>query len=147
MKAHESTFWDTSAFSKLVLKHEADTELASSIYEGSAERHTSRLTWPESHSALARHLRMGLLSGAESLAVRMLYRELRREFIWVNVDNSLLQLASELVFRHPLTAGDAIQIATALRTAESSEITFVTWDRQQASAARGLGLDVLPDID
>lgn len=54
----------------------------------------------------------------------------------------MIELAAELVWRHPLRAYDAIQLASALWLARESRmaLTFVCADRRLAAAAAAAGL-------
>jgi predicted nucleic acid-binding protein len=61
----------------------------------------------------------------------------------IRLSGEILASAQELLFRHPLRAADAVQVACALRTAAvlgASRLTFITADRRQEAAAHIEGL-------
>jgi predicted nucleic acid-binding protein len=117
-----------------------DDEWANSIF-------TSALTWAEVISAFAKRHRMGDISTHlyRALTARFL-REARLRYGRLRVNDALIDLAVELVRRHPLRAYDAVQLATALLLNRSlladelPSLTFVSADDVLCEAARAEGL-------
>ena len=70
---------------------------------------------------------------------------LRTKFLRRPVDDRTLSLASDLAFRRPLRAYDAVQLAACLILSGESRdpLTFVCADRRLLTAARSEGLAVL----
>ena len=70
---------------------------------------------------------------------------LRTKFLRRPVDDRTLNLASDLAFRHPLRAYDAVQLAACLFLSGESRdpLTFVCADSRLLTAAQSEGLTVL----
>jgi predicted nucleic acid-binding protein len=107
---------------------------------------TARLSAVEVASALARRCREGAFSQAErdrALAA------LEEDFSALSVVELSLPVAGEaraLLVRHPLRAGDAIQLASALllRRELGDTVVFAAYDDRLKSAAKAEGLGVFP---
>ncbi len=141
---HPSTYWDTSAFAKLVLRDEEGADVAIATFDESEEVATSALTIPEAYSAVAKAVRMGALQEHEVAKAVDLLQERFDEFDSLGIDLPLLERAAQITLSQNVSAADAIHLASALRISPDNSFTFVTWDRRQAVAARALGFDVQP---
>ena len=139
-----SSYWDTSAFAKLVLIDEAGAERAVALFDESDDVVTSMLTFPEAHSAVGKARRTRQILREELPTAVALLRERWNQFDSVDVDNGIVNRAAEIVLAHDVSAADAIHLATALRVTPNRSIIFITWDRRQAAAAEALGLEVVP---
>jgi predicted nucleic acid-binding protein len=65
-------------------------------------------------------------------------------FTVIEVDQDLVEQASQLAADHQLRSLDALHLAAALLLS-SGELVLATWDRRLHRAARAAGLQVLPD--
>ena len=103
----------------------------------------------EFHSAIGRKRndkKDDLDDGAAKQVAALFDSHLRTKFLRLPVDDWTLNLASDLAFRHPLRAYDAVQLAACLvllRLSARDDLTFVSADRRLLTAARAEGLAVL----
>jgi predicted nucleic acid-binding protein len=107
---------------------------------------TARLSAVEVASALARRCREGAFSSADrDRALAALEGDLETLRV-VELSASVTEEARSLLLRHPLRAGDAIQLASALllRRQLGVRVEFAAFDDRLASAARAEGLDPIP---
>jgi hypothetical protein len=101
-------------------------------------------TYVEARAAFARRRREGVPDVGALDSARRLFEGHWPQLGVVAVDGSLLRVAGDLCDRHPLRAGDAVQLASALRVLrEGVRITFVGCDRRLLDAAVDEGLPVL----
>lgn len=107
----------------------------------------ARITWVEVRSALARRQREGVLSPEHvALTVDNLRYDLDTQYQIVELDRAVMDLAGQLVARHPLRANDAVQLASALHIlpaftrAQSTPLIFVAADDYLLAAAQAEGL-------
>jgi hypothetical protein len=107
---------------------------------------TARLSAIEIASALARQCREGAFPAAErDRALAALEADLSALRV-VELSTSVVDEARVLLVRHPLRAGDAIQLASALllRRELAEPVTFAAYDDRLKAAARAEGLTVVP---
>jgi len=104
---------------------------------------TSALTWAETISAFSkRHRGMGISSKLYTALTDRFLVDGRARYSRLPVDDATINLAVELIRRHPLRAYDAVQLATALRLDQVlqdnrlSSLTFVSADEVLCGAAR-----------
>lgn len=106
----------------------------------------SRLTPTEVASALDRKARQGEISpGLREDLWRLFLADSARRYRIQAVDEETFTLAEGLLFRHPLRAADALQLAGALRVRVAlpelaADLEFWTADERQAAAAEAEGL-------
>ena len=110
---------------------------------------SSQLLRVELRSAFARRYREGSLTLAEYLQAKQWFIEHSQTlYQLVPIHEQVLQTAADLVERHPLRAGDAIHLATAiivnqqLLRLEQKPLTFLSADARLNSAAQTEGLVV-----
>jgi uncharacterized protein len=141
-------FADSSALVKLYAS-EADDDVVRAL--GAVD--VSELCLVEVTSALWRKHRGGTLSREETATlVRRLQADLSgtdaREprFVMVPLASPMLRDAAGLTGVHPIAAGDAIQLASALaaRRADPECRTFACFDRRLRAAAAAEGFAVVP---
>ena len=143
-------FWDSSALVKRYIV-ERGTPWVREI-TGTIARNAlivARITWVEMQSALARRYREGSLT-AEQIAgsTRALRYDWDAQYLVVDLDQPLADLAGQLVRKHSLRAYDAVQMASALRVqpsfadARSAVLTFVAADDRLLAAAEAEGLQI-----
>ncbi|WP_333272377.1 type II toxin-antitoxin system VapC family toxin [Microcoleus sp. D3_18_C2] len=107
----------------------------------------SQITWVEVHSAFARRLRDRSLSAERfDLIVQKVREDFENEYRVIDVDQTLIETATELVMQHPLRAYDAVQLAAALRvqyiltSIPETQLIFVSADNRLLDIARSAGL-------
>jgi hypothetical protein len=103
---------------------------------------TSRLTEVEIASALMRRWREGSFGTAErDRALAALVRDMEALTV-VEIAPSIAARARRLLDRHPLRAGDAVQLASCLllRDATGGPVAFAAFDGRLNEAARAEGL-------
>lgn len=107
---------------------------------------TSQWTQVEILSALSRRCREGLLSTQHRNAAAAALSEDLRAFVVVAVDSIAITEADGLLARHPLRAGDAIQLASALvlRQRTGEPVAFLAFDDRLNAAADREGLVLKP---
>lgn len=148
----EAYYFDSSALVKYYIMEQGSRwvrGLIEAAKEPLPSLVSSKLSVVETTSAFFKRRRQGLIS--ESLKQRLLSRFLHdtqyRYFLTAPTDE-VLNLAIDLLQRHPLRAYDAVQLATALvvnrqiRTTQGAEaeVTFVSADGVLCEAARAEGL-------
>ena len=109
---------------------------------------TSRLSEAEVGSALARRLREGHLTAAQyQTALTALLADVGR-FHVVELSPPVVSAVHALLGRHPLRAGDALQLASALALRGELGLgrgfEIVVYDRRLRAAARAEGLRLRP---
>ncbi|HEV2122844.1 MAG TPA: type II toxin-antitoxin system VapC family toxin [Chloroflexota bacterium] len=104
------------------------------------------VTLIEVASALARKTREGAIQTTERDHLwRLFERHWRTQYQIIKMNSTVYTKAQQLMFRHPLRAYDALQLASALTAQAALQHTalqFWTADRRQASAAEAEGLTV-----
>ena len=103
---------------------------------------TSRLTEVEVASALMRRWREGAFATAErDRALAAFVKDLRAVTV-VEIVPSVTARARMLLQRHPLRAGDALQLASCLllRDSTGGAVTFAGFDDRLNQAAKAEGL-------
>jgi len=143
-------FWDSSALVKRYVA-EVGTPWVQTVTHLSAHNAhlVARITWVEVRSALARRQREGTLVPEQVVRAMLAFRyDWNRQYRIVDLDQSLAELAGQLLDRHPLRAYDAVQMASALQIqpafADSTltSLTFVAADDRLLAAAQAEGLQI-----
>jgi predicted nucleic acid-binding protein len=137
-------FWDTSAIVPLLLDEPTSPQMRLLSF---VDRFllVSFLTPVEITSALFRRARTSEIDTAALNSANRQLAELRHFWLAIEEINVVLPTAMELLTRHSLRAGDAIQLASAIAaTADRSTVPFVTLDKRLAVAAAAEGFEVLP---
>ena len=142
----ERVYFDSSALVKVLVSSETGAELASGLFHSGGRQYTSRLSRPETLSALSRRVRNREISTADLNAA-----QIRLDQVWLQLNiipvlDTYVDYAAELVVGHSLSGADAVHLATALDMLQYGEMTFVTWDKRQAAGAAALDFDVQPPI-
>ena len=114
------------------------------LAQGSAA--VSRLSEAEVSSALARRKREGDLEPGDHVAALAALRADLGRFDVVELVPEVVARVHDLLARHVLGAGDALQLASALalRPGKETAAEFVCWDDRLRAAARAEGFVVLP---
>lgn len=144
-------FWDSSALVKRYIVETGTPWVQATTHLSTRNALiVARITWVEMQSALARRQREGSLTPEQvTKAMRAIRYDWSVQYRVVDLDQSLAELASQVVSRHALRAYDAVQIASALRIqpsfsgSRSTSLTFVGSDDRLliAAAAEGLKTD------
>lgn len=137
-------YCDSSALVKRYVRETGSTWLRHQL--GQHELITSTLVLAEVASALTRRWREGTISEIEFYRDRTQFlRHVRaRSYGLLAAPLDLIEQATLLIYRAPLSALDAIHLSTALRyqkgLGQQADFYFVTADDQLERAARGEGL-------
>ena len=142
-------FLDTSALVKRYVP-EIGSDWILSITDPATDNHLaiSQITWVEVHSAFARRLRDRSLSAQRfDLIVQKVREDFENEYRVIDVDQTLIETATELVMQHPLRAYDSVQLASALRfqsttllSQPETQLIFVSADNRLLDIAQSEGL-------
>lgn len=105
----------------------------------------SRLSEIEVVTALARRWREGLLDRARCNELLQLLRSHFPQLVCVEVTSGITKKAQELALRHPLRAGDAIQLASCIHLHERLRggVRFLAFDRRLRDAAVAEGVPLV----
>jgi predicted nucleic acid-binding protein len=141
-------YLDTSAMFKQYVDEPGSTWLRAQVSSGTSLV-SSQLLIVEAVSALNRRVREGSLSSAEYQRVRDVFREdCRVTYQIVSPTTAIVDLACELLERHPLRGYDAIHLATALAVRQSLRrqglptLIFISADDSLNAAASAESLAV-----
>jgi hypothetical protein len=141
-------YFDTSALVKLYVREPGTDRLLRLATRGTDHRFAVlALARVEFHSAVRKRQRLGDIE--ESIATRVIGRfeqHLQTKFLRQNVNDSVLDIATELVDRYLLRAYDAVQLGgcVALKAATGGqEPIFVCADHPLLQAAESEGLQSL----
>jgi len=137
-------FWDSSAILPLIVK-ESTTHFLLKLKKSDDEMVVWWGTETECLSALARREREGGLDrAAVSLAEGNLAKILSRSYE-VQPTTEVRRIARRLLMTHPLRAGDALQLASALFFSgiQVPELPFVTLDKNLASSVGKEGFSLI----
>jgi hypothetical protein len=142
-------FLDTSALVKRYVP-EIGSDWILSITDPATDNDLaiSQITWVEVHSAFARRLRDRSLSAQRfDLIVQKVREDFENEYRVIDVDQTLIETATELVMQHPLRAYDSVQLASALRfqsttlvSVPNTQLIFVSADNRLLDIAQSEGL-------
>jgi hypothetical protein len=142
-------FLDTSALVKRYVP-EIGSDWILSITDPATDNDLaiSQITWVEVHSAFARRLRDRSLSAQRfDLIVQKVREDFENEYRVIDVDQTLIETATELVMQHPLRAYDSVQLASALRfqsttlvSVPNTQLVFVSADNRLLDIAQSEGL-------
>ena len=144
-------FLDTSALVKRYVR-EIGSDWILSITDPATDNDLtiSQITWVEVHSAFARRLRDGSLSAQRfDLIAQKVREDFENEYRVIDVDQTLIETATELVMQHPLRAYDSVQLASALRfqsttllSQPETQLIFVSADNRLLDIAQSAGLAI-----
>lgn len=132
-------YTDTSALVKLYVR-EAGSDQMTGLVAGKTVA-VSDLAYAEAHATFARRYREGIDSQPVHLALCQQFDREWRSLLRLPVHGDVLRGIPELCRRHPLRAGDAVQLSSALVLMEARlPMTFASCDARLLSAAAGEGL-------
>jgi predicted nucleic acid-binding protein len=105
----------------------------------------SRLATVEVATAVARREREGTISPNDAATLRRVFTgHVNNAYAVINLSKDVLAQACDLVGKYPLRSLDAIQLASALRAAQTLGVTptFISADMRLLSAATAEGFAV-----
>jgi predicted nucleic acid-binding protein len=138
-------FWDASGIIPLTIDQPATAVLRRALADDAGV-----VVWwgttVEVRSALARLTREDLLSDSDAQRAARRLSALRRVWREILPSEQVRVLAEEIPERHPVTAGDAFQLAAAILWCRNRprDRTFVCIDRRLALVAARAGFAVAP---
>jgi uncharacterized protein len=118
-------FIDTSTLFKKYVEERGSQELDTLLHEVS-EIAVSPVTWLEINSVIARRLREHTLTSRQAAWLKLESQKDLHSCYHVLWNEALEETASDLVYQHPLSTLDAIQLASGML---SKSDMFVTSDR------------------
>jgi predicted nucleic acid-binding protein len=133
---------DTSALVKVVVE-EPGSDIVAPIALGARPLFTCRIAYPEARAALAAAHRVGRLGPSDLTTARADLETAWQRIAIVEVTPALAGEAGDLAERHGLRGFDAMHLAAAV-TVSDGKGAVVTWDARLWTAARAVGLSVLP---
>lgn len=122
---------------------EDGSDLAADLWNSGHAAATSLLFYPEGRAALAAAGRGRRLTPRGYTRSLESFEQLRLELTVVGVDEELARRAGALAADLGLRGYDAMHLASAASLGSSTTL-LVTWDRNLAEAAAGLGFAVAP---
>ena len=136
-------YFDASALAKRYVQESGSASVRQQLRTGRIA--TSRLSAIEVASALARRQREGAFTTTErDRALNRLNADLAA-WILVELTPDLASDAQQLLIRHGLRSGDAVQLASCLylQNETRERISFAAFDDRLTKAARAEGLSVI----
>ena len=137
-------YFDASTLAKRYLQEQDTAFVRRLLAQGSTA--TSRLSFVEVVSAIVRRCREGAFSIAErDRALAALAIDFRAFYV-VELVPEISSLTMDLLVRHSLRSGDAIQLASCLFLQQKlgRPVQFVVYDTRLTTAARQEALTILP---
>jgi predicted nucleic acid-binding protein len=134
-------FCDTSALLKLfILEEHSDAMVAAAA--GADAVAVSRLAWPEFLSALARREREVPRDGPALAQARQAWLARWADYVVVEINQPLVQLAGDYAEAFALRAYDSVQLAAlqTLRLQSGEDVRFACFDSRLVKAAAVLGV-------
>jgi predicted nucleic acid-binding protein len=138
-------FWDSSALVPLLILEESSDQVRG-LFAIDDEIVASIITPIEVQSALWRRRHREEIDLDQHTEAEVAFADLSESWSEIEDFFTVREIAFDLLTRHVLRAGDAIQLATALAAADGTptSLPFVTLDQDLALAARAEGFDILP---
>jgi predicted nucleic acid-binding protein len=139
-------YLDASALVKRYIV-ERGSRATAALTAGSGMIATSIVTRAEVAAALAKAVRVGLVSGDRARTAQRSFAGDWPDLVRVPVTEALVERAEALAWAHGLRGYDAVQLASAITWQEAvgTEILLATFDRQLWEAAPQAGVRAWPD--
>ncbi|MBM4277034.1 MAG: type II toxin-antitoxin system VapC family toxin [Deltaproteobacteria bacterium] len=130
-------YFDTSALAKNYVWEDGSSVVARLLLEN-PDNTTSKLTYAEILSAMARRMRNGDLSKSKMKEVVEKFEDDWKGLLIVDLHDDLLPIAKRVIERHQLRAADSIHLASAvwLKTTLKENVTFISADLNLLKAAK-----------
>lgn len=134
-------YCDTSALAKLYVQEEGTDSLIGQVAASDAVA-VCRIAWVEIMSAFARRTREQSRDASAIAQARERFTADWPQYLTVEVNQALVELAGEYADAFALRAYDAVQLAAAqtLNQELPGEVRFACYDSRLAKAARVLGV-------
>lgn len=131
-------YLDTSALVKQFLD-EPGTERVLSLLREAQLIATSLIAYAEVRAALARAVRMGILTASQRKAAVASLDAIWPDYFKVSVSESVVLRAGGLADKYALRGYDAVHLASAVELSHAVEepLHFAAWDKRLLSAAGG----------
>jgi predicted nucleic acid-binding protein len=141
-------YLDASALVKRYVAEPGSAEVARIIAEAEIVG-TSLITRAETAAALAKAVRMGVLTQEAAVSSLQVFRSEWPLLVRVQATEALMSRADALAWELGLRGYDAVHLASALLWQEGMEqpITLATFDRTLWEAARQRGIQPFPEKD
>jgi predicted nucleic acid-binding protein len=129
-------YFDASALAKRYFREKGSVKVRRLLSDDLAA--TSRYSAVEIASALARRVREGTLTEGDRDRALTALQEDMTAMLAVELTPEVVTRAQSLLRRHPLRAGDAVQLASCLQLQDALEdrIAMVAFDERLVTAAR-----------
>ena len=139
-------YLDACALVKLFLSEHFSRETAAFVSIAKTVG-TSLITRAEIAAALAKAVRLRVLSAATGRAAQRAFDNEWQHIAKIQVTESLVTRAQSLAWEYDLRGYDAVQLASALTWQEAlgMPVTLATFDRQLWEAGRRAGMRVWPE--
>jgi len=134
-------FCDTSALLKLFILEQHTDAVVAAVAAADAVA-ASRLAWPEFMSSLARRARESPRDAPALAQARQEWVARWADFVVVEVDPPLVELAGDYAEAFALRAYDSVQLAAlqTLRLQSGEDVRFACFDSRLVKAAAVLGV-------
>ena len=139
-------YLDASALVKRYIE-EAGSAAVGRLIEEANLVGTAAITRVEMAAALAKAVRVGVLSREEAALALEVFREEWPSLVRIQVTEPLLRRAEEVAWQEGLRGYDATHLAAALFWQEmlGEPVVVATFDRELWDAARRLAMQVFPE--
>ena len=137
-------YFDTSALIKRFVE-EKGSALVTDLIDRESPMATAKIAYVETYSGFTRKLREKQLSAAQYSRACQQFESEWPAYVRVDTRDEILQLARDLIRRHPLRGFDAIHLASALtlKKALGEEVIFAAADIRLLQAAGAERLQAL----
>ncbi len=138
------SYFDSSSIVKWFID-EPFADMAKKIKNESEMIFTSIISYPEVMSACNRAGKEGRYSNSDMMHVKNEFMRIWPDFRWINMTESLVKQAGELIFIHDLRAFDTIHLASAILIKEESDgidLFFSCFDRRLNRVAQKEGIEI-----
>ena len=136
-------FWDSSAIVPLLVEEDRSADALRLLREDQ-QILASTLTPVEVSSALWRRRHAGELPAAAHAEAERIFAEISRHWREIAHTPRIVELALNVLSRHPLRSMDAMQLGAAMfASGTGPRVPIVAFDRRFAEAARAEGFPVL----
>jgi predicted nucleic acid-binding protein len=138
-------YLDASALVKRYVTEVGSAEVAAAISRAAATA-TALISRAEVAAALAKAVRVNVVTEEESLAALQVFRNDWVDLVRVQVTELVVARADALAWEHGLRGYDAVQLASALiwKDALGEQVTLATFDKHLWTVAESVGFSVYP---
>ena len=140
-------YLDTSALVKVYLKEEF-SDIVREEFLLANTIGISSIGYVEFHSALSRLFRENQLNEIQLNKIKLSFEEHWRNFMIIDLEDSIIKKASELIYKTELRAFDSIHLASAefIKNNIDDNLIFGCFDKRLMSSAELIGLALIKNI-